>query len=553
MKYAEVPAKIWPMVLTKERLRQTRPVTSLDIYDGASTDFHPDGLYSTEIFGRVGSDSRDNTFSYIDLKVTILHPKIYRDLISLKGIYKGILSGRETAIFDPVLKDFVADKTEAGRTGYSFFMEHFAQLQLRKSKSPTRMLRVELINRYRSVAMVQFIPVIPAGLRDIEINENGTVSKNEIHDLYYRALSISNTIPISSNMESPALDIARNALTNTMMEIYELIEGMLSGKNGFILDKWASRRVVYGTRNVLSVMDTSIADLNDTNAPGFDATSLGLFQVIKGLTPITIHQLRRTFGKIFDSGEGQVQLINKQTLRPEWVSLKPETRDQWTTKDGLNSVIDGYQLVENRTRPVEIEGSYLALIYKGNDSTFKIFYDIDELPANLDRKLVKPLTLVEMLYLCGYNRWNKYFVQICRYPITGVGSIYPSRVYTKTTIVGEKRVELDDQWLPYEDDDHVALEFPQEGSTSFMDTQSPHSTKLAQLTADFDGDTGSATFIMSNEALAENERQLSSAQTWLTSDGRLMASFDYDTIAYVLTNLTGRFNHGSNAPVRTVH
>lgn len=310
MKYAEVPAKIWPMVLTKERLRQTRPVTSLDIYDGASTDFHPDGLYSTEIFGRVGSDSRDNTFSYIDLKVQILHPKIYRDLISLKGIYKGVLTGRETAVFDPVLKDFVADKTEAGRTGYSFFMEHFAQLELRKSKSPTRMLRVELINRYRSVAMMQYIPVIPAGLRDIEINENGTVSKNEIHDLYYRALSISNTIPVSSNMESPALDIARNALTNTMMEIYELIEGMLAGKNGFILDKWASRRVVYGTRNVLSVMDTSIANLGDVNAPGFDATSLGLFQVIKGLTPITIHNLRRMFGKIFDAGEGQVQLIN---------------------------------------------------------------------------------------------------------------------------------------------------------------------------------------------------------------------------------------------------
>lgn len=200
-----------------------------------------------------------------------------------------------------------------------------------------------------------------------------------------------------------------------------------------------------------------------------------------------------------------------------------------------------------------IEGSYLALIYKGLDGTFKIFYDIEELPANLDRKLVKPITLVEMLYLCGYNRWNKYFVQICRYPITGVGSIYPSRVYTKTTIVGEQRVELDENWQPYTDDDHIALEFPQEGSTSFMDTQSPHSTKLQQLTADFDGDTGSATFVMSNEALAENERQLSSAQTWLTSDGKLMASFDYDTIAYVLTNLTGRFNHGSNAPVRTVH
>ena len=552
MNYAEVPAKIWPMVLTRERVARLRPVTSLDIYDGASNDFHDDGLYSTTIFGRVGSDARDQTFSYIDLKATILHPKIYRDLVALKSLYRDILAGRETAIFDPVAKDFVADKSEQAQTGYSFFIAHFPKLELRKSKSPTRMLKVQLIEKYRDAAMTRYIPVIPAGLRDIEINPNGTVSKNEIHDLYYRALSIANTIPLTSEMESPALDIARNAMTNTMLEIYELIEGMLGGKNGFILNKWASRRVVYGTRNVLSVMDTSIGDLTANNAPGFDATTLGLYQVIKGLTPITIHRLRKVFGQQINSGEGQVRLINKTTLKPEWVSLSPEARDTWTTKDGLSSVIDQYQLVGNRGRAVEIQGYYLALIYKGPDLTFKIFNDISELPAHLSREHVKPMTLAEMLYLCGYQHWNKYFVQICRYPITGVGSIYPSRVYVKTTIVGECRRELNENWEPYEGPEYQALEFPMEGSTSYMDTQSPHSTKLVQLGADFDGDTGSATFVMSNEALAENEKRLSSKQTWVRTDGSLAASFDYDTISYVLTNLTGRFNNATYAPVHAV-
>lgn len=552
MNYAELPAKIWPMVLTRERVARLRPVTSLDIYDGASNDFHDDGLYSTSIFGRVGSDARDSTFSYIDLKASILHPKIYRDLVALKGLYRDILAGRETAIFDPVTNDFIADKSEKAQTGYSFFIAHFPKLQLRRSKSPTRMLKVQLIEKYRGDAMTRYIPVLPAGLRDIEINPNGTVSKNEIHDLYYRALSIANTIPLTSDMESPALDIARNALTNTLLQIYELIEGMLGGKNGFILNKWASRRVVYGTRNVLSVMDTSIGDLNANNAPGFDATTLGLYQVIKGLTPITIHRLRQTFGQQINGGEGQVRLINKTTLKPEWVTLSPEARDTWTTKDGLSSVIDQYQLVGNRGRAVEIENHYLALIYKGPDMTFKLFNDISELPKHLNREHVKPMTLAEMLYLCGYQHWNKYFVQICRYPITGVGSIYPSRVYVKTTIVGENRRELNENWEPYEGAEYQALEFPMEGSTSYMDTQSPHSTKLVQLGADFDGDTGSATFVMSNEALAENERRLSSKQTWVRTDGSLAASFDYDTISYVLTNLTGRFNNATYAPVHPV-
>lgn len=549
MNYAEVPARIWPMVLTKERVSRMTPVTSLDITDGASSEFHDEGLYSTKIFGRVGSEERDFTFSYIDLKVQILHPKFFRDLMSLKSIYRGIISGRETAIFDPVTKDFVADVSEKAETGYSFFIRHLKDLQVRKSKSPTRAIRVEFIEKYKHDALTRYIPVLPAGVRDIEISESGMVTKNEIHDLYYRALSISNTIPVTSDMESPALDIARMALTNTLMEIYELIEGMLAGKNGFIMDKWAARRVTYGTRNVLTVMDTSIGHLDDANAPGFDATTLGLFQVIKGMTPLTIHYLRNLVSPLIQAGEGQARLIDPQTFKPKWVALSPEARDTWSTRDGLTSVIDRYQMLDARNRPVEIEGHYLALIYKGPDKTFKIFFDIDEMPAHLDRKDVSPINLVELLYLCGYQKWNKYFSQITRYPISGKRSIYASRIYVKTTVVGEKRTELNDMWEPHEDPEYVALEFPMTGSTSFMDTQSPHSTKLVGLQADFDGDTGSATMIMSNEACAENDRVLRSRNYWVDTDGSLMSSYDYDTIKYVTTNLTGRFKHGRNASI----
>lgn len=549
IRYAQTPAKVWPMVLTRERVARMTPVTSLDIYDGASAEFHDQGLYSTTIFGRVGSDERDGNFSYIDLKVKVFHPKIFRDLMSLKSIYRAIVAGRETAIFDPVTKDFIADSSEKAETGYSFFVKHFPQLELRKSKSPTRRIRVEFIEKWREFALTQYIPVLPAGIRDIEVDDNGVTTKNEIHDLYYRALSISNTIPVTSNMESPALNIARNALTNCLSEIYDLIEGVLAGKNGFILDKWASRKVVYGTRNVLTVMDTSIANLNDSNAPGFDSTTLGLFQVIKGLTPLTIHHLRRTFGHLIQSGEGQAQLIDPKTLRPTWVALSPDTRDQWSTRDGLTSVIDKYQMVEMRTRPVEIEGHYLALIYKGPDNTFKVFFDIHDMPAHLNRDHVSPINLVELLYLCGYQYWNRYYAQICRYPISGLGSIYPSRVYVKTTVVGERRVELDDNWQPYDDAEHVAQEFPKTGSTSFMDTQSPHSTKLVGLAADFDGDTGSATLVMSQEALVENDRILRSRNHWIDAGGNLTSSYDYDTIKYVVTNLTGRFKHGRNVSV----
>lgn len=47
------------MHLSPERLRVLKPVTVLDIYTNNTESFHPDGLFSTVIFGRVGSKERD--------------------------------------------------------------------------------------------------------------------------------------------------------------------------------------------------------------------------------------------------------------------------------------------------------------------------------------------------------------------------------------------------------------------------------------------------------------------------------------------------------------
>lgn len=484
MKFATVPSEVWPLILSKDQVARFTPVTSLDIYDGASSEYHDQGLYSTSIFGRVGSDERETTFSYIDLGVSVIHPKYYRDLISLKSFYKEVLAGRKTALFDKVSGEFIPDSGPNARTGYSFFMEHFKDIKLKPSKSITRQQRIKFIEDHKGNCMVRYLPVMPAGLRDLEINDNGTVTKNEIHDLYYRALSISNTIPNTDDKESPAFDIARSALTNTLVAIYELIEGMISGKNGFMLSKWASRRVAYGTRNVLTVMETSIANLDDSDAPGPDATTFGLFQVLKSLTPVAIHHLRKATEMQINVGEGQARLIDKKTLKAKWVDISPRTRDLWATRDGLDDVIDSYQMLEMRHRPVEIEDHYLALIYKGPDMTFKIFHDIDELPDHLDRKHAHPINLVELLYLCGYSKWNGYFSEVSRYPISGSQSLYASRIYVKTTIIGERRRELDDNWQPYEGDEYVALEFPLTGSTSYMDSQSPSSNRLKGLGAD---------------------------------------------------------------------
>ncbi len=51
---------------------------------------------------------------------------------------------------------------------------------------------------------------------------------------------------------------------------------------------------------------------------------------------------------------------------------------------------------------------------------------------------------------------------------------------------------------------------------------------------------------MSQEAMEENDRKLRSREYWVDTDGSLYASFDIDTIKYVVSNMTGRFKHGTD-------
>lgn len=480
-----LPVLLWILHAEDSDLRNIPSITRLDIFDGASFDFHDEGLFSTAIFGMVGSSYRDELYGKIDLKVRILHPKIYRDLTSLRELYKQIIDGTATAKFDEQVGDFYPSVEEDAGTGYSFFMRHLDKLVLKKNKSPARNERIKFIEKWRHRLTIKNLIVMPAGLRDIEIGPDGRRTSHEINDLYYKALAIATSITPSSDMESEAYDVARLSLNKTVYEIYQLIEKIVSGKDGFFKDKWVSRPVREGTRNVLTSMNTTGTSLTAPNVPGFESTVYGIYQTAAALAPLTIHWLRTSILQhIVNSSEGDVPLINKNTLKTEWVRLNSYDRDKWSTEEGLRSVINSLVDVEARGRPVEIDGRYIALVYLGDDKTFKIFYDIEELPEGFNKKNVHPITLVEMIYLCGYSKWSKYFTTVSRYPIAGDDSIYPTRIYVKTTSVGEMRYELDDFWQVIQDEEHLAVEYPIYGMSTYHDSQSPHPARLKGLGAD---------------------------------------------------------------------
>lgn len=537
MSASDVPFNVSLLDLTPAKLANLRPVKVLDIFDGATQDFAEDGLYSTIIFGKVGDERRSLRFSYIDIKISIFHPIIWRCLNDLKRMYGGILSGHEYAVWNPEISDFVKSTPLEGETGFDFFVRHWEKIDFSQTDSVRRETSIEVIKKYQKMALTDKVIVMPAGMRDIEI-DGGRIKEDEINTFYRKILSISNTIQPAAVKQNPEiLNRARFSLQREFNKLYDYLENLIQGKSKLLMGKWASRRIQYGTRNVITSMNTSVRKLGDPGNIGINDTVVGMYQHLKGITPITIYNLRQGFlSKVFSATDIPAKLVNVKTLHQEEVRLDATHFDRWMTDEGLEKILSAFGTKSIRHLPLMIEGRYLGLIYKGPDMTFRLMQDIDELPEGLDKKYVHPLTLTELLYVSTYRIANNYPVMVTRFPITGLGSIYPSMGYMKTTIKDEVRKELGDDWQPL-GDGYVAYSFPVH-MENFLDSLVIHPAKLGGLGADFDGDTCSANYLYTDESIKEIQKFLNSRQAYIGTNGRFLASADVSTVALVTYNLT---------------
>lgn len=539
MSYVDLPFNIEILNISANDVPKNKIVSSLDIVDGASSEPHDEGLFSVLIFGKPGTVERDLTNGYINLKTSIIIPKIYKELIKLKSLYAGIMSGKATAKWDNLEKDFYASNDADSDTGYGFFMTHFDDIVYKARKSRSRIQRVKLMEDYKGRTATKFAVVLPAGLRDFTIDASGRASKDEINDLYFRLISISNTVSEGREENSPALDVARYQLTLTYLEIYDKLAGVISGKKGQALDKMGGRKVDYGTRNVLTAVDNSRKHLFSDNAVTSNTTAVGLWQAMKGLNPISKYLLATSYlPKAITQGDGTALLVNKKTLIPEFVELDDDSRNTWASGEGLNSVLNRYEVKTERHNPVEVMDHWLLLVYQ-TEEHFKVFNDIRELPNGFDKTKVRPITLIELLYLSGYRKWNTYVIYTTRYPSTGIESTFPTYLYVKTTVTGKRLKELGEDWKEL-GEEFVAVEYPTILESGHHDSQSPPSSRLKDMGGDFDGDTGSGTIVFTNKSLEEAYRFLSTKDAWTTLDNKLRASSGYDTVSLVIRATTGR-------------
>ena len=477
------PANLKLLFATSEDIQGMRPIKVLDIMEGMTKNFHPDGLFSTDIFGKVGGEFRNRLFSYIDLKVPVLHPTLYKVITRMKGLYEEIILGKTYAVYNPATKDFEKSTIMLGETGYDFFSRHLHELSFQGSDAVSRRQGLKLLAKYKDNYNISKLLVLPAGLRDYFVDETGKPGEDEVNEFYRKIMKTAfslETIVIDGNLEY--LDSIRANLQTQIQVLYEHLITMLKGKKGAIQSHWSTRRIVNSTRNVITSHIPAVTELGGARSINGNQSIVGLYQFLRAAIPLAIKDVREKFSqRIFIAQNAPAILINKKTLKKEQVQVDSYYYDSWLTYDGLEKIFANFGDLSIRHKVLEIEGYYMGLVYRGPDKSFKLIFDIDEIPE--DRREgadVKPVTLIEMLYICVYEMSRSAMGFVTRYPVASYGGVGPTSVYLRSTVNVEVLTELDDFWQPKE---FLASEFPILNDSTF-DSMSVPANRLAAMGAD---------------------------------------------------------------------
>ena len=124
-----------------------------------------DGLFSTTIFGELGTEERKTKFGYINLHGKFLQPIIYKVLVSLDSRIDNIISGTDFYTVDS--KGNLVEDGVKGQTGLDFLYNNIEKIKFKTSDSQVRKTKLRLIKGLKKDEMfTDKWLVIPAFLRD---------------------------------------------------------------------------------------------------------------------------------------------------------------------------------------------------------------------------------------------------------------------------------------------------------------------------------------------------------------------------------------------------
>ena len=444
--------------------------------DGTPAD---DGLFSTSIFGKMGSEERKHKFGYFDLRRKFFHPLVYNVIYNMFRALPAIIAGEKFCRLDAGGNIIVSAEPKDGyETGLDFFVRNWSKIRWTKvgEDNASREKKENLLGMLgpKEVFVEKFL-AIPAFYRDVNFqtatSTGQKITVDGLNALYIKLLSAttSETITFTNAF------LTQSNVQRTLNEIYSELTKKVSGKTGVIRQSVMGKSVDYSTIAVLSCPRMEAIDPRSQQV-GFNEMGIPLPLCMTLFYPFVLKHLE----DVFHEYEHNYSIVIDGDKRFDIERIVHKS----ITTEVLKSIVDGFIKDKTRgmrTRSFWIEGfdgkeTKLEKVFRG-----RVFPD-------------RPYTLTDLFFeICADVVQNKHVIAT-RYPVTGPESVITCRVKLLTT---EKTIDVS---MPYEQGG-LNLKFgrnypyfPTDGKGNvlpdkirWIDTAVPNVSFLKGLGGDFDG------------------------------------------------------------------
>lgn len=386
------------------------------------------GLFSYEIFGRLGSTSRKTTFAYIDLKGHYLHPLVYKNLKRLDRKIEECIMGDGTFSINEN-GELVRDVN--GENGIDFLYKNWSKLKFKKTQSNERNERVRMIESLakNEIFMSKQI-VMPPNYRDINLLNatSGKLSHDEINDMYAKLIRLVSSATFNDS-EITGFDFMGNMTKSSiqllLLDIYNYFINYIKGKDGLFHQTVMGKSIDYGARLVISSAQFN-KDKYDQMLVDFEHTGVPLAQAITLFFPFIIKYVQDFFET------NMMQLTKMFAIDGSLVEPKEDLTSQFS-HEKIKKYIKRY-IKSPSERFDEI-----SVKFNGKHGYFPIRYKNNDTGEIVTRRL----TWTDLLYIAASDVCKDKYVYITRYPLEDYMGIYPSKITVLSTFNTISSITLD--------------------------------------------------------------------------------------------------------------
>jgi hypothetical protein len=472
------------------KVNQLRQVTAPNFFepDGSPT---VTGLFSADIFGRLGSEDRRRRWAYIDLGGRFLHPLIYKTCSQLDRKFPEVVAGfrrlRLTRSGEP---QEVPEEEEGGFTGIDGLYEHWSEIRWGRAESGHRAERVGLLRAIpRELAFISKWPVMPALFRDVDTTVGGAIKEVPPINYLYAQL-ITGAPSVISGLTF--VDGGRKKRAQEgLLAIHRASLELLAGKRGLIQDRLLGKYTDYSVRSVLSGPKVASERPGDQEVP-FGALGVPLHLYVNMMQPFVLKLLAEQF-RPFLAGQ-EVFQVRKSDGSLGTIEVPADVRKVVGPELFKKWISTFLRSQENRLDVLAVPGP------RGTPFRIPLY----------DQWLGRPTTLIDLMYVTASKIAVDKYVMFTRYPVEDFRAPHFARPVLLTTERTRTQSVGDVEYKNY-----PVIDNP----LRWVDSLRINNSYTAAMGADYDGDTIRVIGLFTQEANEEARKLIEKPTNFCDGQG----------------------------------